>query len=115
VAEGQRRHHQRLSSSPVQSAPVLDPQGQLLGVVSLEDILLASQSPHLRALLVAMDLMRAVAPLLPDDPLDQAMEQFVESDMLALPAVESATNKRTLGIVKRADLSGAYLRHVQGT
>jgi CBS-domain-containing membrane protein len=76
---------------------------------------LASQSPHLRALLVAEDLMRAVVPLLPDDPLDEAMEQFVECDLLALPVVESADSKHVLGIVKRADLSGAYLRQVQGT
>ena len=106
---------ERLNSSPVQSAPVIDADGRLLGVVTVEEVLLASQSPHLRALLVAMDLMRAVAPLSADEPLDQAMEQFVESDLLALPVVESADSKRVLGIVKRADLSGAYLRQVQGT
>jgi CIC family chloride channel protein len=106
---------ERLSSSPVQSVPVIDPEGKLVGIVTVEEVLLASQSPHLRVLLVAMDLMRPVMPLLPDDPLDRAMEQFVESDMLALPVVESADSKRALGIVKRSDLSGAYLRHVQGT
>jgi CIC family chloride channel protein len=106
---------ERLNSSPIQSAPVIDPDGRLLGIVTLEEILLASQSPHLRALLVAMDLMRGVVPLLPDDPLDQAMEQFVESNLLALPVIESKDSKLVLGIVKRADLSGAYLRHVQGT
>jgi CBS-domain-containing membrane protein len=106
---------ERLSNSPVQSVPVIDSDGRLIGVVTVEEVLLASQSPHLRALLVAMDLMRTVVPLLPDDPLDQAMEQFAESDLLALPVVESASSKRVLGIVKRADLSSAYLRHVQGT
>jgi len=106
---------ERLSNSPVQSLPVIDSEGRLVGVVTVEEVLLASQSPHLRALLVAMDLMRTVVPLLPDDPLDQAMEQFAESDLLALPVVESAASKRVLGIVKRADLSSAYLRHVQGT
>ncbi len=105
----------RLNSSPIQSAPVIDLDGRLLGVVTLEEILLSSQSPHLRALLVAMDLMRPVLPLSPDDPLDQAMEQFVESNLLALPVVESADSKRVLGVVKRADLSGAYLRQVHGT
>ena len=106
---------ERLSSSSVQSVPVVDSEGRLLGMVTVEEVLLVSQSPHLRALLVAMDLMRAVVSLSPDDPLDQAMEQFVEYDLLALPVVENAESKRTLGIVKRADLSGAYLRQVQGT
>lgn len=106
---------ERLSSSPVPSVPVIDSEGRLVGVVTVEEVLLASQSPHLRALLVAMDLIRAVVPLSPDDPLDQAMEQFAEHDLLALPVVENAESNRTLGIVKRADLSGAYLRQVQGT
>jgi CIC family chloride channel protein len=106
---------ERLNGSPVQSLPVIDPEGRLLGVVTVEEVLLASQSPHLRALLVAMDLMRQVAPLSPDDPLDEAMEQFVESDLLALPVVEAEATKRVLGIVKRADLSGTYLRQIHGT
>ncbi len=105
---------ERLNGSPVQSLPVIDPDGRLLGVVTIEEVLLASQSPHLRALLVAMDLLREVSPLAPDDPLDRAMEQFVESDLLALPVVESEAARRVLGIVKRADLSGTYLRRIQG-
>ncbi|HTU23569.1 MAG TPA: chloride channel protein [Gemmataceae bacterium] len=106
---------EHLNSSPFQSVPVVDPDGRLLGVVTVEEVLLASQSPHLRALLVAMDLMRAVEPLSPDDPLDEAMEQFVESNLLALPVVDNADGKRVLGIVKRADLSGTYLRQIHGT
>jgi CIC family chloride channel protein len=106
---------ERLSISPLQSVPIIDSDSRLVGVVTMEEVLLASQSPHLRSLLVAMDLMRTVEPLYPDDPLDEAMEQFVESDLLALPIVESADSKRVLGVVKRADLSGTYLRHIQGT
>ncbi|HTU18577.1 MAG TPA: chloride channel protein [Gemmataceae bacterium] len=106
---------EHLNSSPFQSVPVIDPEGRLLGVVTVEEVLLASQSPHLRALLVAMDLMRDVEPLSLDDPLDEAMEQFVESNLLALPVVDSADGNRVLGIVKRADLSGTYLRQIHGT
>ncbi len=106
---------EQLNSSPFQAVPVLDADGGLAGVVTVEEVLLASQSPHLRALLVAMDLMRQVTPLRPDDPLDQAMELFVESDLLALPVIEDPGSQRVLGIVKRADLSGSYLRHLQGT
>jgi chloride channel protein, CIC family len=105
---------ERLSSSPVQAVPVIDAEGRLLGMVTVEEVLLASRSPHLRALLVAMDLLRVVPPLGPEDPLDQAMEQFAESDLLALPVVD-AENKHVLGIVKRADISSTYLRHIQGT
>ena len=43
------------------------------------------------------------------------MELFVESDLLALPVVDSLDGNRVLGIVKRADLSGTYLRQLHGT
>jgi CBS domain-containing protein len=86
-----------------------------LGVETVDEVLLASQSPHLRGLLVGVDLMRDVLPLCPDDPLDQAMELFVESDLLALPVVDGLGSKRVLGIVKRSDISGTYLGHIQGT
>ncbi len=106
---------ERLNGSPFQAVPVVDAEGRLQGMVTMEEVLLASQSPHLRTLLVAADLMRAVPPLTPDDPLDQAMELFVESDLLVLPVIEEADSQRVLGIVKRADISGTYLRHLQGT
>jgi CBS domain-containing protein len=106
---------ERLRSSPFQAVPVIDPDGRLLGVVAVEEVLLASQSPGLRGMAVAEDLMRRVLPLTPEDPLDQAMELFVESDLLALPVVDGLGSKKVLGIVKRADLSGTYLRQLQGT
>ncbi len=93
--------------------PVVDAQGRLLGVVGLEEVLLASQSPDLRALVVAADLMQGeVTPLLPEDRLDRALELFVESDLLALPVVDDMAEKRVLGVVKRVDISSTYLRHV---
>jgi CBS-domain-containing membrane protein len=53
-----------------------------------------------------------VTPLRPEDRLDQALELFVESDLLALPVVDG--ERRVVGVVKRADVSGAYLRQVHG-
>src|SRR5262249_61314086 len=67
----------RLSGTPFQALPVTDGKGRLLGVVSLEEVHLASQSPHLRSLVVAADLMRLdVSPPLPEDRLDPAPELF---------------------------------------
>jgi CBS domain-containing protein len=84
-------------------------------VVSLEEVLLTTQLPNARPLLVAADLMRSdVPPLRPDDRLDQALELFVESDLLALPVVDGDAERRVIGVVKRADVSSTYLRHVHG-
>jgi CBS-domain-containing membrane protein len=94
---------------------VADVEGHLLGVVTLEEVLLAAQSPHLQSLVVAADLMRGeVTPLRPDDRLDHALELFVESDLLALPVTDQAAAPHVIGIVKRADVSSVYLRYVQG-
>jgi CIC family chloride channel protein len=102
----------RLSTTPFQSLPVTEEDGRLVGVVSLSEIHLAAQSPNVRSMVVAADLMRTdVVPLQPDYRLDRALELFVENDMLALPVVDDG---RVIGIVKRVDISGTYLKHVQG-
>ncbi len=106
---------ERLGDTTFQALPVCDPAGNLLGVVTLEEAIVASRSPELRPLVVAADLMRAdVTPLRPDDPVERAMELFVESDLLVLPVVDGPTGRRVTGVVKRFDLAGTYLRHVQG-
>jgi len=106
---------ERLSCTDLHALPVSDAQGGLMGVVSLEEVHRASQSPHLWPLVVAADLMRTdVTPLQPDDRLDRALELFVESDMLVLPVVDGTAGRRIVGIVKRADVSGTYLRYVHG-
>ena len=105
----------RFNVGSFHALPVTDIQGRLLGVVSLEEVLLASQSPDLRSLVVAADLMQAdVTPLVREDRLDRALELFVESDMLTLPVVDGSPERRLIGVVKRADISSTYLLHVHG-
>ena len=92
--------------------PVVDKDGRYAGVVSLEELFLATQSTHAQPLLLTADLMRTdVKPLRPEDGLDRAMELFAESDLLALPVVEEPT-KRVVGVVKRHDVAGDYLRRL---
>jgi len=106
---------ERLSGCPYQALPVTNTEGRLLGVVSLEEVHLASQSPHLRPLVVAADLMRDdVTPLRPEDSLDRALELFVESNLLELPVVDGFPSQQVIGIVRRSDVSSTYLRHVHG-
>jgi CIC family chloride channel protein len=106
----------RLSDASYQTLPVVDNEGHLLGVVSLEELHVAARSPHLGALVLAADLMRGdVTPLQPDDRLDRALELFVENELLALPVVDGSPNGRVIGVVRRYEVSAAYLRHVQGT
>jgi CBS domain-containing protein len=106
----------RLSETDCTVLPVVDKNNRLLGVVSLEEAHLASQSPNLLTIIVAADLMRSdITPLQLNDRLDRAVELFVENDLAVLPVVDELGERRVLGIVKRAEIAGAYLRHVHGT
>jgi CIC family chloride channel protein len=105
----------RFSRTSYHGLPVTDAEGHLLGVVTLEDIHLASQSPHIGPLLLAADLMRGdITPLRASDRLDRALEMFVENDQPELPLVDEGTLPRVVGIVKRSDISAIYLRYVHG-
>ncbi len=104
-----------LDKSAYTALPVTTEEGNLLGVVSLEQVHLASRFPDLRSIVLAADLMRTdIVPLHPGDPLDYALELLVENNLLELPVVDESGQQRVIGIVKRADVSSTYLRHVHG-
>jgi CIC family chloride channel protein len=106
---------ERLGSTSYTALPVADEDGRLLGVVSLEQVHLASRLPDLQRIVLAADLMRPdVVPLHPGDGLDRALELFVENNLMELPVVDDTDRQRVIGIVTRADVSGTYLRHVHG-
>jgi CBS domain-containing protein len=106
---------ERLSNTDYAVLPVVDADNRLQGVARLEEVYNASQAPNLRALVLVADLMLTdVEPLTPDDPLDRAMELFVENDLLALPVVDNLMEKKVVGLMRRADVANAYLRFVHG-
>ncbi len=84
-------------------------------MVGLEEIQLVLQSPHVHDLLLAEDLMQSdVRPLTPDDSLDRALELFVENDLLILPVVNDLKKRELIGMAPRSEISGAYMRRIQG-
>ncbi len=106
----------QVSNTDYPVLPVVDGENRLQGVTRLEEVYNASQSPHLGPLVLVADLMLAdVDPLTPDDPLDRAMELFVENDLLALPVVDNLKDKKVIGLMRRADLASAYMRLVHAT
>jgi chloride channel protein, CIC family len=106
---------ERLSNTDYPVLPVVDGDNRLQGVTRLEEVYNASQAPNLRPLVLVADLMLTdVEPLTPDDPLDRAMELFVENDLLALPVVDNLKEKKVVGLMRRADVANAYLRFVHG-
>lgn len=106
----------RLSKTGYHGLPVVEQDGRYAGMVSLEEVLLASRIPLVDSAIIAADLMRSdVPPLRPDDRLDHAVELFARSDRLVLPVVDGTPAQRVVGIVRRADISRAYLQRVHGS
>ena len=105
-----------LSDHSFSVLPVVDGEGRLLGMVDLEEVHLASQSPTLQPLILAADLMQSdVHPLLPENTLDRALELFVENDLPALPVVNDLKTRKMIGIVQRSEVAVAYLRRMHGS
>ncbi len=104
-----------MTNTSCNALPVTDADGRLLGVLSLEEAHIAAQSPNSRAMILAADLMRSdVDALHLEDRVDRALELFVENDLTALPVIDGSTDRKVLGLVRRSDISNAYLRHVHG-
>ncbi len=105
----------QLGSCGLPALPVVDDANRLQGMVVLDEVHLAARLGQAGTWLLAADLMRpGIEPLIPDDRLDQAMELFVEQDLLALPVVDDHKERHVVGLVRRSDVAQAYLRHVQG-
>jgi CIC family chloride channel protein len=105
----------RMSIDPHGVLPVTDPEGRLLGVVSLEEVYLATQIPDGSSTVLVADLMRSdVVPLQLGDSVDRAMELFCDNDLLELPVVDDSQGNRVVGTISRAEIASTYLRHVQG-
>ncbi len=95
--------------------PVVSPDGAFLGVVVQDEVHLATKAGAASSWLLAADLMRSdVRPLHPDDHLDLGMQLFAENDLPVLPVVDGSHQNRVIGLVRRSDLSKAYLRKLHG-
>jgi CIC family chloride channel protein len=106
---------EKLIGSGLTALPVVDEQERLLGIVNVEDVV-ASLPVTSHRLVIAADLVRDdILPLVPDDTVDVAQEAFVGEDVLVLPVVENLESRHLIGIVRRLDVSRAYVTSVQGS
>lgn len=88
--------------------PVLDPDGQLFGVISISDLERAISEED-RAELTAGDI--ATAEFLvayPDESMSTAIRRMAPGDLSRLPVVDRANPRKLLGLVRRSDLLKAY-------
>jgi CIC family chloride channel protein len=95
--------------------PVVDADRRLLGIVVGDEVKSEAAKRGSGAMRRARELMRGdVAPLTPEQTLDQAMEAFVDNDLLALPVVDDLEGLHLIGVVRRFEVANAYLERLHG-
>lgn len=88
--------------------PVLDDQGELYGVVTLQDLDRAIDQGGLEGLLVRDIATQAVVTVYPDETMWSALRKMAPRGLSRLPVVDRANPKKLLGLLRRSDLVKAY-------
>ncbi len=89
--------------------PVVDSQGLLTGIISLQDIKSVLFEEDLKEILKVKHIVsRKVIVLTPDDNLNTAIEKFAVKDLEEIPVVDMFNRRRVVGMLKRGDVVTAY-------
>jgi CIC family chloride channel protein len=88
--------------------PVLDEQGELFGIVTLQDLGRAAERGGLEGRLVRDIATRSLLTVYPDEPMWVALKRLGTRDVGRLPVVDRQNPKRLLGLIRRSDIVRAY-------
>jgi CIC family chloride channel protein len=93
------------------SFPLVDQEGNLTGVLTMQDFLGVVFDPDLKDLVVVKELASPnVITTTEEEDLDTCMRKLGYRDFKQLPVVDSRTGKKLLGIIFRRDIISAYNR-----
>jgi chloride channel protein, CIC family len=92
--------------------PVLDRDGWLCGMITLNDLQRATDAGLAQDTPVGQIAARDLLVVYPDQHLDEAMWRFAQADVGRLPVVDRANARKLLGVLRRSDVIKAYSRHV---
>lgn len=88
--------------------PVLDADGDLLGIVTIQDLERAASGPSALDLTTGDIATRSLLVAYPDEPLWAALKRMGARDIGRLPVVSRENPKRLVGLIRRADIIKAY-------
>lgn len=88
--------------------PVLDEKGELLGVVTLQDLARAREQGPLAGRKAGDIATRSVLSVYPDEPMWVALKRLSTRDVGRLPVVDRQNPHRLLGLIRRNDIVRAY-------
>ncbi len=91
--------------------PLVDSQGDLTGIISVQDFMGVVFEPELMDLVVVKELATLdVITAHADEDLDTAMRKIGYRNIEQLPVVDRTNHDRLLGIISRRDMVSAYNR-----
>jgi len=95
-----------------QGFPIVDDNGELVGVVTRRDLLAADCAP---GTLVGALVRRAPVEVFEDSSLREAADQMTRAGVGRLPVVTRANPRRAIGILTRSDLVAAHQHRLDAT
>jgi len=91
--------------------PLVDQQGEMTGIISVQDFMGVVFEQHLKDLVVVKELASLkVITVTADENLDQAMRKIGYRNIEQLPVVDPHNRRRLVGIISRRDMVSAYNR-----
>jgi len=91
--------------------PLIDSQGHLSGIISVQDFMGVVFEPELMDLVVVKELAtKDVITAHADEDLDTAMRKIGYRNIEQLPVVDRDNHLKLLGIISRRDMVAAYNR-----
>ncbi|MBN2644488.1 MAG: chloride channel protein [Desulfuromonadaceae bacterium] len=106
-----RQFTQFISHTRHTNFPLVNQQGELTGIISIQDFLGVVFEKDLMDLVVVKELATTeVTTVLEDDNLDQAMRRIGYRNIEQLPVVARDCSRRLVGIISRRDMVSAYNR-----
>jgi CIC family chloride channel protein len=105
-----------VADSDQEAYPVIDDNGVIEGMFSLNDVRRVMATPEVWPLLVASDLgvtARGMAYLEPDDDLHSALQRFTAFKREILPVVDGEPPAPVIGMLRHHDVMEAYDREIQ--
>jgi CIC family chloride channel protein len=88
--------------------PVLDPHGELYGIIGIRDLERALSGPAIDGLTAGDIATTKLITVFPDEPVSRAIERMAPRDLSRIPVVDRANPCRLLGIIRRGDIGRAY-------
>lgn len=92
--------------------PVVDSDNRLLGIVTTEEIRIVAAEPDLLPLTNALDMMRPVVAVQPEDTLRTALDAMVKNGIDEVPVTD--TSGHLVGHIDDSAIAGAYLKNRRG-